>query len=88
MKPKTDAEAIREAVTAEVIELFVSIIGFVPRHAVSAKSNFIRDFDIIDDDLTCFMMQVKWQYKLSPTPSDWARIETIEEVVELVLAQG
>jgi len=87
MKPKTDAEAVREALTAEVIELFVSIIGFIPRHSVSAKSNFIRDFDIIDADLTCFMMQVKWQYKLRPIPADWARVETIEGVVELILAQ-
>lgn len=79
------AETSREVLTQQVIDLFVSIIGFIPREAVSAKTNFITDFDIIDDDLTCFMMQVKWHYKLSPAPAQWARIGTIEEVVDLIL---
>jgi hypothetical protein len=46
------------------------------------------DFHIIDDDLTCFMMQVKWRYNLKPTPEDWARIETIDEVIDLILAKN
>lgn len=79
------AETSRAVLTEQVIDLFVSIIGFIPREAVSAKTNFITDFDIIDDDLTCFMMQVKWQYKLSPAPAQWERIGTIEEVVDLIL---
>jgi acyl carrier protein len=79
--------ADRAQLTQEVIELFVSIISFIPREDVTRTTNFIRDFDIIDDDLTCFMMQVKWQYKLKPTPADWERIETIDEVVDLILAE-
>ncbi|MBD8204106.1 acyl carrier protein [Pseudomonas viridiflava] len=79
-----DAEANRDELTQEIIELFVSIIGFIPREAVSAQTNFIKDFDIIDDDLTCFMMQVKWRYKLNPGPH-WQQIATINEVVDLVL---
>ncbi len=70
--------------TEAIIDLFVSIIGFIPRESVTAKTNFIRDFKIIDDDLSCFMMQVKWQYKLKLVPSDWDRLETIEEVVDLI----
>jgi acyl carrier protein len=31
------------------------------------------------------MMQVKWRFKLNPRPADWERIETIDEVVDLVL---
>lgn len=80
-----DAEANRDELTQRIIELFVSIIGFIPREAVSAQTNFIKDFDIIDDDITCFMMQVKWRYKLNPRPADWEQIETINEVVDLVL---
>jgi acyl carrier protein len=80
-------KADRAQLTQEVIELFVSVIGFIPRNNVTPTTNFIRDFDIIDDDLTCFMMQVKWQYKLKPTPEDWARIETIDEMVDLILAE-
>lgn len=79
--------ADRARLTQEVTELFVSIIGFIPGEDVTPTTNFIRDFAIIDDDLTCFMMQVKWQYKLKPTPADWERIETIEEVVDLIVAQ-
>jgi acyl carrier protein len=82
-----DAEANRDELTQRIIELFVSIIGFIPREAVSAQTNFIKDFDIIDDDITCFMMQVKWRYKLDPRPADWEQIETINEVVDLVLAK-
>lgn len=79
------AEFNRDELTEKIIDLFVSIIGFIPREAVSAQTNFIKDFDIIDDDLTCFMMQVKWRFKLNPRPADWERIETIDEVVDLVL---
>lgn len=76
-----------DQVTCEIIDLFVATIGFIPRETVHANSNFIRDFQIIDDDLTCFMMQVKKQYHLNPAPSDWAYIETISGVVDLVLAK-
>jgi acyl carrier protein len=80
-----DALVNRDELTEKIIDLFVSIIGFIPREAVSAQTNFIKDFDIIDDDLTCFMMQVKWRFKLNPRPADWERIETIDEVVDLML---
>ena len=77
-------ERTEEALTEAIIDLFISIIGFIPREKVTADTNFMHDFAITDDDLTCFMMQVKWQYKLTLTTSDWERIETIAEVVELV----
>jgi acyl carrier protein len=80
-------EMSREMMTLQIIDLFVSVIGFIPRDAVSANTNFITDFDIIDDDLTCFMMQVKWQYKLNPAPARWGKIETIAEVVDCVLSE-
>lgn len=73
-----------DALTDAIIDLFVSIIGFIPREKVAAHTNFIHDFAITDDDLTCFMMQVKWQYKLNLSASDWDQIETIAGVVELV----
>jgi len=82
-----DAEANRDELTQQIIELFVSIIGFIPPEAVTAHTNFIKDFDIIDDDITCFMMQVKWRYKLNPRPADWEQIETINEVVDLVIGK-
>jgi len=81
MEAKTDKTQLAEA----IIDLFVSTIGFIPRDAVTLKTNFIHDFDIIDDDLTCFMMQVKWKYDLKPVQSDWERIETLEALVDLVL---
>lgn len=80
------SKADRAQLTQEVIELFVSIIGFIPRNNITPTTSFVRDFHIIDDDLTCFMMQVKWRYNLKPTPEDWARIETIDEVIDLILA--
>ena len=80
-----DALVNRDELTEKIIDLFVSIIGFIPREAVSAQTNFIKDFDIIDDDLTGFMMQVKWRFKLNPRPADWERIKTIDEVVDLLL---
>ena len=74
--------------TEEIVDLFVSIVGFIPREAVTAHTNFIREFDIIDDDLTCFMMQVKWRYKLEVDHAAWGRIETIEQLVQCVLSHG
>jgi acyl carrier protein len=80
-----NVENSKSQLSEAIIDLFVSIIGFIPRDVVTSKTNFIHDFDIIDDDLTCFMMQVKWQYKLKLVQADWEHIETIEEVVDLVL---
>lgn len=80
-----EAKADKTQLTEAVIDLFVSTIGFIPREAVTPKTNFIHDFEIIDDDLTCFMMQVKWQYQLKPIQTVWERIETIEQVVDLIL---
>lgn len=77
-------EKTEEVLTQAIIDLFISIIGFIPREKVTAHSNLIHDFAINDDDLTCFMMQVKWQYKLTLLPADWDQVETIAEVVELV----
>jgi len=88
MRQKMDAETTRHELTQAIIELFTSIIGFVPCEAVTGKTNFVRDLDIIDEDLTCFMMQVKWRYKLNPRPADWEQIETIDEVVNLVLGKS
>ncbi|MFK3798447.1 acyl carrier protein [Pseudomonas sp. NPDC088444] len=87
MKQKIGSDTSREELTRQIIDLFVSIIGFIPKEAVSAKTNFISEFEIIDDDLTCFMMQVKWQYKLNPDPDRWHRIETIEQLVDVILSQ-
>jgi acyl carrier protein len=33
------------------------------------------------------MMQVKWQYQLQVAQEDWECIETIEEVVNLVISK-
>ncbi|MEQ7918922.1 hypothetical protein ABQX22_06970 [Xanthomonas sp. WHRI 1810A] len=83
-----ETELNKTQLTESIIDLFVSIIGFIPREEVTAQTNFIRDFAIINDDLTCFMMQVKWRYKLRVCQADWERIETIDKVVDLVIAKG
>jgi acyl carrier protein len=77
----------RERLTEQIIDLFVSIIGFIPREAVSAKTNFITEFDIIDDDLTCFIMQVKRQYQLNPDPERLLKVETMEQLVDFIISQ-
>lgn len=81
METETEKLQISEA----IIDLFVSIIGFIPRDSVTLKTNFVYDFEIIDDDLTCFMMQVKWQYNIKVDQAKWNGIETIEEVVDWVI---
>ncbi|NDU78083.1 acyl carrier protein, partial [Actinomadura sp. DSM 109109] len=43
----------RADISEKVIQLFVDIIGFIDRSEVSEQTDFIHDFDIIDDDLTC-----------------------------------
>jgi acyl carrier protein len=88
MRQKVETELNKTQLTEAIIDLFVSIVGFIPREEVTAQTNFIRDFDTIDDDLTCFMMQVKWRYQLRVARADWERIETINEVVDLVIAKG
>lgn len=74
----------RAEVVEKVIQLFVDIIGFIDRSKVTEQTDFIHDFDIIDDDLTCFVMQIKWQFKLQATQEDWNHITTIKQIVDLI----
>ncbi|CAH0192227.1 hypothetical protein SRABI111_04240 [Pseudomonas carnis] len=46
----------RADISEKVIQLFVDIIGFIDRSEVTEHTDFIHDFDIIDDDVTCFVM--------------------------------
>lgn len=75
----------RADISEKVIQLFVDIIGFIDRSEVSEQTDFIHDFDIIDDDLTCFVMQIKWQFKLQATQEDWDHITTIKQIVDLIV---
>ena len=74
----------RADISEKVIQLFVDIIGFIDRSDVTEQTDFIHDFDIIDDDLTCFVMQIKWQFKLQATQEDWDHITTIKQLVDLI----
>ena len=75
----------RAEISEKVIRLFVDIIGFIDLSQVTEQTDFIHDFKIIDEDLTCFVMQIKWQFKLQATQDDWDHITTIEQVVDLIV---
>lgn len=75
----------RAEISEKVIQLFIDIIGFIDRSQVTEETNFIHDFKIIDDDLTCFVMQIKWQFNLQATQADWDRITMIKQIVDLVV---
>ncbi len=77
----------RVEITEKVIQLFVDIIGFIDRSQVTEHTDFIHDFKIIDDDLTCFVMQIKWQFNLQATQEDWDHITTIKQIVDLIVRQ-
>ena len=47
------ASPTRAEISEKVIQLFVDIIGFIDRSQVTEQTDFIHDFKIIDDDLTC-----------------------------------
>ena len=74
----------RAQISEKVIQLFVDIIGFIDHSQVSEQTDFIHDFKIIDDDLTCFIMQIKWQFNLRATQEDWDHITTIKQIVDLI----
>ncbi|EFQ61302.1 acyl carrier protein [Pseudomonas sp. FP597] len=78
----------RADISEKVIQLFVDIIGFIDRSEVTEQTDFIHDFKIIDDDLTCFVMQVKWQFNLQATQEDWGRITTIKQIVDLIIERS
>jgi acyl carrier protein len=59
-------ESNRAALTEKVIQLFVEIVGFIDPDQVTEQTDFIHDFEIIDDDLACFVMQVEWQLNWAP----------------------
>ncbi|MBC8785851.1 acyl carrier protein [Pseudomonas fluorescens] len=79
-----DGNLTRAEISEKVIQLFVDIIGFIDRSQVTENTDFIHDFKIIDDDLTCFVMQIKWQFNLQTTQEDWDHITTIQQIVDLI----
>ncbi|WP_426109502.1 acyl carrier protein [Pseudomonas sp. TWR1-1-4] len=83
-----DGNLTRAEISEKVIQLFVDIIGFIDSSQVTEETDFIHDFKIIDDDLTCFVMQVKWQFKLKATQEDWDHITTIKQIVNLIFMRS
>ena len=80
-----ESNLTRAEISEKVIRLFVDIIGFIDLSQVTEQTDFIHDFKIIDEDLTCFVMQIKWQFKLQATQDDWDHITTIQQVVDLIV---
>ncbi|WP_339440088.1 acyl carrier protein [Pseudomonas proteolytica] len=80
-----ESNLTRAEISEKVIRLFVDIIGFIDLSQVTEQTDFIHDFKIIDEDLTCFVMQIKWQFKLHATQDDWDHITTIQQVVDLIV---
>ncbi|HHB1451038.1 TPA: hypothetical protein ACOQZT_004896, partial [Serratia odorifera] len=85
MRREMEGSLARADISEKVIQLFVDIIGFIDRRDVTEQTDFIHDFDIIDDDVTCFVMQIKWQFKLQATQEDWDHITTLEQIVDLIV---
>lgn len=83
-----DGNLTRAEISEKVIQLFVDIIGFIDRSQVTEQTDFIRGFKIIDDDLTCFVMQIKWQFNLQATQADWDHITTIKQIVDLIVERS
>ncbi|MGY2365726.1 acyl carrier protein [Pseudomonas azotoformans] len=79
---------MRAEISEKVIQLFVDIVGFIDRSQVTEQTDFIHDFKIFDDDLTCFVMQIKWQFKLQATQADWDHITTIKQIVDLIVERS
>ena len=82
-----ESNLARFEISEKVIQLFVDIVGFIDRSQVTEQTDFIHDFEIVDDDLTCFVMQVKWQFDLRATQEDWSGITTIKQIVDLIVRQ-
>lgn len=82
-----ESNLTRIEISEKVIQLFVDIVGFIDRSQVTEQTDFIHDFEIIDDDLTCFVMQIKWQFDLRATQEDWNGITTIKQIVDLIVRQ-
>lgn len=80
-----ESNLTRAEISEKVIRLFIDIIGFIDLSQVTEQTDFIHDFKIIDEDLTCFVMQIKWQFKLQATQDDWDHITTIQQVVDLIV---
>ncbi|MGU3308445.1 acyl carrier protein [Pseudomonas sp. M5A4_2d] len=83
-----DGNLTRAEISEKVIQLFLDIIGFIDRSQVTENTDFIHDFKIIDDDLTCFVMQVKWQFNLQTTQEDWDHITSIKQIVDLIVQRS
>jgi hypothetical protein len=77
----------KDEMIEQVIDVFIETIGFIERNEVSRTSNVLKDFKIIDDDLTAFFYILERQLKIKSTQSDWDKITevTIENIADLML---
>lgn len=75
----------RQALVTAVIDIFVSTIGFIPRDKVNEHTRFLTDFNIIDDDLTVFVLEVQKAFPLNAPREEWQAIETIGQIADLII---
>lgn len=79
------SDTSRQSLVTAVIDIFVSTIGFIPREEVSEQTNFIHDFNVIDDDLTVFVLEVEKAFGFSAKRDHWQTVETIGQMVDLII---
>lgn len=78
-------EQTKEEVQKKIIDIFVEVIGFIPREQVHLDTNIAKDFKIYTDDVSLFLKQVDQYFCLNSVPEEWLHIATIEQITDFVM---
>lgn len=76
---------LEDRVIEKITDIFVAVIGSTEKQEVSPTANLTRGFHMDSDDRSRFAAEVIAHFGIESTQEEWYRIETIEEVADLVL---
>lgn len=79
-------ELNKKEVLDKVIDIFVKVIGFIPKEQVYPDSNLTKDFKIYTDDLSLFIKYVDEYFCLNSTPEEWTNIATLDQIANFVIS--
>jgi acyl carrier protein len=80
------SEPTKDQAKEIITNILIDVVGWIERNEISPNKELARDLHIASDDLTVFAMEVVKHFEIKPTPEEWNRTATIEEVASMVLS--
>jgi len=83
-KEKMAGERTKDEIFEKSIDIFIDATGFIDRKKIHLSTNPAIDLKIHTDDLTLFILQIEKYFDMKPTPEEWLKVGTFEQLAEFV----